>query len=182
MELEERVTKLERRWRWAIPLLSVAFAVLGASTAYEASRVHALETKRTLRVKELRVYDDKGVDRVVIAGRLPQAMLDGKPHYTRIREMGGMLIYDGSGTERGGYGTMDGYANAILTLDAKDHQVFLALAEPPGGFFMRGWEGPGSVTMGAAGKPFLTLMNGKDVVFAAPKDNPWTRRGQSSGR
>jgi hypothetical protein len=182
MKVEDRVAKLERRWRWAIPLLSVVAVLLAGSTAYEAYRVHALETATTLRVKELRVYDDKGVDRVVIAGRLPQAMLDGKPHYTRARQMAGMLIYDGSGTERGGYGTMDGYANALLTLDAKGHQVFLALAEPPGGFVMRQWEGQGSVTMGAAGKSFLTLMNGKDVVFAAPKDNPWTTRGQSSGR
>lgn len=36
--------------------------------------------------------------------------------------------------------------------------------------------------MGAAGKPFMALKDGEDVVFAAPKENPWTTRGQSSGR
>ena len=181
MTVDERISKLEKRYGVTTALLSLAVVGLIGVASYQAYRLHGLETAKTLRVKEIRVYDDKGVDRVVLAGNLPQVTLNGKPRNFKPRDMGGMLIYDGSGTERGGYGTMDGYANAMLSLDSgpeeQGKQVMLLLAEPGGGAFFRQWDGTGSVTMGVSEKPFLTVMDGKDVVFAKPEDNAWTKRG-----
>ncbi|MGH8200946.1 MAG: hypothetical protein ACREVO_11380 [Steroidobacteraceae bacterium] len=103
--------------------------------------------------------------------------MNGKPRNFRPRSMAGLLIYDGSGTERGGYGTMDGYANALLTLDGEENQVFPLLAEPQGSPFFMQHDGKGFVFMGVGnGKPFLTLRDGKDVVFAKPENNTWTTR------
>ncbi len=64
----------------------------------------------------------------------------------------------------------------MLTLDSKDSQEFLLLAEPGGGALFREWQGDNSVTLAAADKPSITLKAGKDLVFAAPQDNEWVTR------
>ncbi len=176
MDFEDRLLKVERRQRGLLGVLSLATAILAVLCAYQAYSLHAFQTASSLRVRELRVYDAKGVDRVVISGHLPQPTLDGKPHYTKPRSMAGMLIYDESATERGGYGTADGYANAMLTLDAKGRQVMLMMAEPDGGPFFRQWDGASSVTLGVSDAPFITLKDGPQVVFAKPEANPWVTR------
>lgn len=173
MELENRLSKLEHRQRLLVMALSLTTAALVALCSYQALTLRALRDTTSLRVRELRVYDDNGVDRVVISGHLPQPLVDGKPHYTRPRSMAGVLIYDASATERGGYGTSDGYANAMLTLDAKGRQVMLLLAEPGGAPFFRQWDGNGSVTLGVGDAPFITLKDGQQIVFARPEGNPW---------
>ncbi len=177
MTSEERLTRLEQRYGFVIVLSCLVVLAFGGLSGYLAWQVHGLQTATSLRVKELRVYDDKGVDRVVIAGALPDPLFKGKPMKAPHREMAGMLIFDQTNTERGGYGTTNGYANAMLTLDAQGRQEFLLLAEPEGGPFFRAWNGKASVTLGAYDDPFITLMNGKDVVFAKPEDNMWTKRG-----
>jgi hypothetical protein len=177
MSPEERYARLERRLGAITAIFSVVMVALSGTTGYQAYRIHRLATAKSLRLRELRVYDDKDVDRVVISGHLPQVLVNGKPGNFRSRSMAGMLIYDGSGTERGGYGTMDGYANALLTLDGKKNQVFLLLAEPQGSPFFMQHDGKGFVFMGVGGgEPFLTLRDGKDVVFAKPEMNAWTTR------
>jgi hypothetical protein len=175
MSPEERYSILEKRLGGLTALFSVITVALCGVAGYQTYRIHELASAKSLRLRELRIYDDKGVDRVVISGRLPQALLNGKASNFRPRSMAGMLIYDESGTERGGYGTMDGYANALLTLDGKENQVFLLLAEPEGSPFFMQHDGKGFVFMGVGtdGKPFLTLREGKDVVFAKPENNTW---------
>ena len=175
MSPEERYSKLERRFGAITALFSVLIVALSAATGYQTCRIHQLATAKSLRLRELRIYDDNGVDRVVISGHLPQVLVNGKPRNFRPRSMAGMLIYDGSDTERGGYGTMDGYANALLTLDGKVNQVFLLLAEPQGSPFFMQHDGNGFVFMGVGdGRPFVTLREGKNVVFAKPENNTWT--------
>jgi hypothetical protein len=175
VSVDERLSRLEKRHAITTAALSLVIAGLIGVTANQAYQLRAKEPT-SLRVKELRVYDDKGVDRVVIAGDLPQALYKGKPMKGPPRSMAGMLIIDETSTERGGYGTANGYANAMFTLDAQGEQVFLMLAEPDGGPFFRAWKGDKSVTFGASEEPFLTLRSGKDVVFAKPEDNAWTTR------
>lgn len=182
MSVEQKLKKLERRYVTTTLLLSVCLIATLVVAVFTACGLNEISKAKTLRVKELRVYDEHGVDRVVIAGHLPQVTLNGKTRTNfKPRDMGGILIYDASGTERGGYGTSDGYANAMLTLDsgakADGKQVMLLLAEPEGGAFFRQWDGTGSVTTGVYGKPFVTVMDGKTVVFAKPEDNAWTKRG-----
>lgn len=175
---EQRLARLERRFYRMAILLAVIAVTLSCAAAFEGYEIYGFETMKSLRLEKLSIYDSKGVDRVVIAGDLPQAEFHGKT-IGAGRHMGGILIYDQSGTERGGYGTVDGYANALLTLDGEKRQVILMLAEPAGTPFFRLWHDKGSVTTGVgdAGTPFLTVKKGKDVIFARPKENPWTSRG-----
>lgn len=179
MSVEDRLARLERRHGATVSAFVLIIVALIGATASQAYRIRELETAKTLRLKELRIYDDKGVDRVVIAGRLPPALYNGKPIRAPTRLMSGVLIYDESGTERGGYVTADGYANAMLTLDAKGHQSMMLLAEPGGGPFFRLWEGKGSVTMGVGddGKPFMGVKDDKEILFAKPENNSGTTRG-----
>jgi len=178
MSPEERLSRLEQRQVAVFSVLPVVIFILTGVAGYQAYRLHELATTKSLRVRELTVYDENGVDRVVISGRLPQARVDGKIVDRGVaRSMAGLLIYDGSGTERGGYVTANGYANALLTLDAKGHQTFLLLAEPAGGSLLRQWDGNSSVTMGVFDdKPFLTVKEGEDVILAKPENNPWVSR------
>ncbi|HTK35560.1 MAG TPA: hypothetical protein VL358_09780 [Caulobacteraceae bacterium] len=176
MDIEHRIGTLERRQRRVVIALCLAVVALASLAGYQATAIRALQTATSLRLKELRIADDKGVDRVIISGRLPNLIYEGKPVPGPPRAMAGMLIYDGSGAERGGYGTADGYANALLTLDSKDAQEFLLLAEPGGGALFREWQGDNSVTLAADDKPSLTLKAGKDVVFAMPQGNEWVTK------
>lgn len=72
---EERLLRLETHQRIATSLLCLLVLVLVGVSGYLAYRLHGLETATSLRVKELRIYDDKGVDRVVIAGALPDPFI-----------------------------------------------------------------------------------------------------------
>ena len=68
-----------------------------------------------LTVSQLDIVDSKGVVRARLAGNLPETYSNGKPVG---RGAAGMLLYDASGTERGGYVT---FANnhVALTLDTE---------------------------------------------------------------
>jgi hypothetical protein len=125
-----------------------------------------------LRVRELAVVDDHGVERVLIAAPLPDPMIAGKRH-NRGGVVSGIVIADATGTERGGYATGDGYANAMLTLDGQGFQTVLLLAEPNGSTLFRIWNREkGSVTMGVEDNPFLNVKENGKPLFLAPADNP----------
>lgn len=183
MSTDERLARLEKRQGVMVGVFALVILVLTGVTVRQAYQLHEIATATSLRLRQLTIYDENGVDRVIISGQLPQARFNGRTVHPRTpRSMAGVLIYDASGTERGGYGTMNGYANALLTLDAPGHQTFLLLAEPVGGSFLRQWDGNASVTMGVDNgtsgpfKPFITLKDGKTVVFAQPQNNPWVSR------
>jgi hypothetical protein len=82
-----------------------------------------------LTVSEINVVDAKGVVRARIAGNLPETYSNGKPVG---RGAAGVLIYDASGKERGGYVT---FANdhAALTLDSKKEMTVMLVAGPTAG-------------------------------------------------
>lgn len=87
---------------------------------------------QSLRVSELVVVDPKGVERARIGGDLPDAVVNGKP-IPRGEKAAGLLLYDGTGQERGGYVTFDPSNNIALTLDTKKQQVALFAAGPDSG-------------------------------------------------
>jgi hypothetical protein len=136
MIAEQQLALLQRRFQRATVILSLIAVALSCAVMYLGYELYGLQTVKSLRLEKLSIYDSNGVDRVVLAGDLPQAKFHGKACGAE-RHMGGILIYDQSGTERGGYGTEDGYANALLTLDGERHQVMLMLAEPVGTPFWR---------------------------------------------
>ena len=70
----------------------------------------------------------------------------------------------------------EGYANAMLTLDAQGFQTVLLLAEPDGGTTFRIWNrDKGSVTMGVSDNPFLNVKQNGKPLFITPADNPESR-------
>jgi len=112
--------------------------------------------------------DEHGTERVLIAAPLPRKK--------RGNDILGILISDATGTERGGYATGDGYANAIFTLDGQGSQTVLLLAEPDGSTMFRIWnQDKGSVTMGAEDNPFLNVKQNGKPVFTTPTDNAESR-------
>ena len=105
-------------------------------------------------------------------------MVLGKQHH-RDGPVSGVIIADGTGTERGGYVTADGYANAMLTLDAQGKQTVLLLAEPSGDTLLRLWNRngeivTGSLTMGVSGNPFFNEKQNGNLDFSAPMNNTWS--------
>ncbi len=150
INLEERIVRLERRYRLALltAMVSTACAALAIVGAIGSRAVAAAPDRPdpkvvdTLSVRELNVVDDKGVTRVKIGAPLPHAVIDG--HQNRSRggrpedTMSGILLYDAEGVERSGYATVDrGYSNVLLTLDDKHRQHAMFIAEPTGATTLR---------------------------------------------
>jgi hypothetical protein len=130
--LEERVRRLEQilvivMAGWA---LSAAAAVLYIAP-WKAS-AQASQGTQSLRVSELVVVDPKGVERVRIGGDIPDAVINGK-RIPRGEKVAGVMLYDGSGQERGGYVTFEPSGNVGLTLDTKKRQTVLFAAGPDSG-------------------------------------------------
>ncbi len=71
-------------------------------------------TATALTVSELKVTDERGIVRVHIGGALP-----GANRAQGSEGTAGLLLFDGSGAERGGYITTDSSGYIGLTLDAR---------------------------------------------------------------
>ena len=170
-----RVIRLEKQRTHLFVLGAVLSLIFIAALVVEGVKIRHLEHPQKLRVRELSVVDDHGVERVLIAAPLPEPMVMGQRR-KRGGIVSGIIIADGTGTERGGYVTADGYANAFLTLDAPGAQTVLLLAEPDGSTLFRIWNRDrGSVTMGVSDNPFLNVKQNGKSVFATPADNPESR-------
>ena len=154
----------------SLGLLAILFVCV---SAWQARAIARLSSPRSLKLRRLDIVDDHGVSRVILAAPAPAPTLFGKLHH-RDGPVSGVILADGSGTERGGYVTSDGIdANALLTLDAQGKQTVLLLAQPQGSTLLRIWnQDKGSITMGVNDQPFLNEHQAGTLVFSAPKDNP----------
>ena len=139
--LERRTQRLERALRISIAAwLSLAALAVCAFTMRSGYQQSA--TPQSLKVSELVVVDPKGVERVRLGGDLPDATINGK-RVPRGEKAAGVLLYDTTGQERGGYVTWES-GNVGLTLDTRKGQVAL---------FAAGLEGSA-----------LNMWHGKDAV------------------
>ncbi len=174
-QILSRIVLLENRQRRIYVIAGLFALVLIGAIVFQSRQIRHLQNPQKLRVRELAVVDDRGIERVLIAAPLPDPMIAGKRH-NRGGVISGIIISDATGTERGGYATGDSYANAIFTLDGQGFQTTLLLAEPDGSTMFRIWnQDKGSLTMGVEDNPFLNLkLNGKSL-FTAPADNPQSR-------
>src|ERR1051326_2543154 len=78
--------------------------------------IAATPTKKVLTVSEVDIVDAKGVIRARLGADLPDAVIDGKT-IKRGGNPAGLMLYDDSGQERGGYVTSpNGYI--ALTMDS----------------------------------------------------------------
>jgi len=95
-----------------------------------------------LRVRELNVVDGNGVTRVKIGAPVAHAIVNGQQNRSRGGRpedtISGILLFDVEGVERSGYATVDhGYSNVMLTLDDKNRQHAMFIAEPTGATTLR---------------------------------------------
>ncbi|WP_411852674.1 hypothetical protein ACLB90_01665 [Stenotrophomonas sp. LGBM10] len=67
--------------------------------------------------RRIDIVDDNGVIRMTLSGRTPAPIIDGI-QYRRAFNVAGMVLYDETGSERGGFGTADVPGGmAVLALD-----------------------------------------------------------------
>lgn len=121
-----------------------------------------------LRVTELVVVDPQGVERVRIGGDLPDAIRNGK-RIPRGNKAAGVLLYDGTGLERGGYVTWEPSGNVGLTLDTRQEQVTLFLAGPESASALLLWHGKDQIEMRSDGDGSrFTAVKAGAVAFQEP--------------
>jgi len=128
---EARLAASERRLHLLI-VLNIAVLVAIASATCRTTA--ATDTKpQVLTVAEVDVVDAHGVIRARLGADLPDAVLNGK-RVPRQQKPSGLLLYDDTGQERGGYVTFTPGRQVALTLDARDRpgQVAILVADPDG--------------------------------------------------
>ncbi|MBA2707661.1 MAG: hypothetical protein H0U59_07650 [Gemmatimonadaceae bacterium] len=69
-------------------------------------------------MKELVVVDRNGVDRIRIAGELPDAIIKGR-RVPKGERAAGVILYDSTGQERSGYVTWEPSGNVGMAVDTK---------------------------------------------------------------
>lgn len=174
---DESVVATLARTRKQLRLITASLVVLSSlficASAWQFHTISKLANRQSLTLRRLDIVDEHGVSRVIIAAPAPAPTLSGKLHH-RDGPVSGVILADGSGTERGGYVTSDGdHPNALLTLDAQGKQTVLLLAEPEGSTLFRIWnQDKGSITMGVNDQPFLNEHQAGTLLFSEPKDNP----------
>jgi len=178
-ELMARLESLERANRRLTRILIFTVVAAGAYTLMplRASYLaHAQQSRPdVLEVRELRVMDSRGIERVKIAGNLPDPIIQGK-RVPRQGAVAGVLIFDEDGDERGGYVTNQN-GDAFLSLDAKSYQQTLFIANRNGGANMSVWSGPNRnnnyVSVQAVPKPLIEIrQDGKTQVYAIGAETP----------
>jgi hypothetical protein len=141
---EARLAASERRLHLLIVLNIAVLAAIASATCRTTA---ANDTKpQVLTVSEVDIVDAHGVIRARLGADLPDAVLNGK-RVSRQQKPSGLLLYDDTGQERGGYVTFTPGRQVALTLDARDRpgQVAILVADPDGA-------------------SALTLSNGNDLV------------------
>lgn len=168
-----RIAALERSNRQLRTLALVPTLVLPllAVLAFRTSRdlpPSALQPADSLRVRQLILVDSQGTVRARVGAHLPDAVIDGR-RLRRGEDIAGILLYDDTGRERGGYVTFSPSRNVALTLDTRDRQVALFAADPEDGVAARVWGGNNWVEMRASTKgAHLTLAHSGEVVVQQP--------------
>lgn len=176
-ETAARLDSMERSHRRLKLLVGLLILVLtggGATAAAWQMTGNPEPTDRVIRARRVAIVDDSGVVRARLGADLPDAVVHGDT-IARGTQAAGLMLYDKTGTERGGYVTLDSNNNVLLTLDAADEeggyrQTAFFLAEPNGATALRIWSGDDLVEMRAGaddGARFNAVRDGK-LVFQTP--------------
>lgn len=139
--IEDRLDALERRHRRTVIALGM-ICLLSIATCFLLLLRPAASTMipDTLRVTELVVIDPSGTERVRLSGDMPDAVIEGR-RIDRGSAAAGVMLYDRTGQERGGYVTWDEGDNIGLTLDGRQGQNALFVAGPDGSTSLQIWHG-----------------------------------------
>ncbi len=132
----DRIAVLEKRQRLSLALNLALVALLVLGVAGELTRsVHAQpkESDKTMVLSELTIVDNHGVVRARLGGNLP----DANKEVPRGSRVAGLLLYDETGQERGGYVTFEPSGHVGLTLDNKGVMAAEFVASPDLGAAIR---------------------------------------------
>lgn len=139
--IEDRLDALERQNRRTLITLGTLCLLLVAICSFLLLRpAPALAAPGSLRVSELVVVDPAGTERVRLSGDMPDAVIEGR-RIDRGSAAAGVMLYDRTGQERGGYVTWDAGDNVGLTLDGRTGQNALFVAGPDGSTSLQIWHG-----------------------------------------
>ncbi|ASR44243.1 hypothetical protein BEN78_13595 [Xanthomonas citri pv. mangiferaeindicae] len=139
-DIHHRLDAIEHRHRLAVLGLGAVCLLLASACIALWLRPSIPQLPDRLRLRELVVVDPTGVERVRVSGDLPDALIDGK-RVDRGSAAAGVMLYDRSGQERGGYVTWDDGDNVGLTLDGRQRQSALFVAGPDGAAALQIWHG-----------------------------------------
>lgn len=169
--LEKQVCRL-RRVCLASSALAVVCCILTLYLWSTGSHVYAQPTEvQDLRLRSLTIVDEKGTPRLVLGAPLPEPKYGKRP-----KPAAGVLIFDQTGAERGGYVTSDGEdAEAYLTLDnAAGGQAAMLLANPQKGatLVVMNADGDAIGMTTAFPRPVFQMSERRKVIFKQPPDAP----------
>ena len=143
-------------------------AILGLGALLVAGFAAGTEPQR-LTVSELAVVDENGVVRVRVGGDLPDAVIDGRRVGRGDEKVAGVMLYDDTGQERGGYVTFSPSGTVGLTLDSRRSQSALFVADPVEGVALKLWNDGDAVEMRADGDGArFTAVRNNQVISQTP--------------
>jgi hypothetical protein len=143
-QLSVRLGRLElrnrqlARWLALVGFVSVLI-LLGITQWPSGAQAEQAASPPVLTVRELVVVDDKNIPRVRVGASLPDPVIDGKRIGRGGEQVAGVMLYDASGQERGGYLTFEPSGNVGLTLDSRQRQTAALVAGADGGSAFQLW-------------------------------------------
>jgi hypothetical protein len=168
------VTRLELRLRILTAIntamaLAIVAAIVASCRTTTPSRASA---PPSLTVSEINVVDGSGVVRLRLSGDVPDAVHDGK-RVPRGQHAAGVILYDDTGQERGGYLTFSPSRNVALTLDNRGTagQTAILAAGPDAGSGLTLSQGNDAVDIRVDDQlgPTIHVMKSKAVAFHVPE-------------
>jgi len=167
---QDRLALLERRQRFSFAVNIVAIVLLAWVALGSARHASADQTDlKNLTVSEISIVDKHGTVRARLGSELPDAVIKGKVT-PRGERAAGLLLYDESGQERGGYVTWAPSGNVGLTLDGASGQAAEFVAGTAGGSAIRlHWKDDAvELRVDDEDGPSIHSVQGKRVVFHEP--------------
>jgi hypothetical protein len=176
--LQHAVSRLEKQNRClSLGLLALAFLYMSTLLSLRAGSADASSAQPTsaLRVRELVIVDQHGIERVRMGAPLPEPITLGKRYRRGGSSVSGVLLYDSEGNERSGYVTDDREGNVFISLDDVARQHVLLFSPRQGGGFLRFFDKDNAVEMGVTESASnLRVTQGGKVIFQQPPiaENP----------
>jgi hypothetical protein len=174
IESSRNVTKLELRLRIMIGInMAVAVGMMAAMIVSCRTTTPSPGSKpQSLTVSEINVVDRNGVVRLRLSADVPDAVIDGK-RIPRGQHAAGVILYDDTGQERGGYVTFSPSRNVALTLDNRGTagQTAILAAGPDGGSGLTLSHGTDAVDIRVDDDlgPSIHVMKSQAVAFHVPE-------------
>lgn len=139
-------TKSRKYMQLAIAVAGLTAASSSTATSQGSSILDYVETQSPeikidridrdrLTVRRIDIVDEHGVIRMTLAGKLPNPVVDGV-QYKRAFEVGGIMLRDDQGNERGGFAFNKGIGGPLIALDHPDSEAAGFALRPDGTVLM----------------------------------------------